>query len=114
MVIQGSSLYIRHLILDVYKPKSFAVDPTPPAVAQYTSMTVSNTVFTVFSGIGFFLSVIPLWWHLGSRNVGTYMYGVWTAIACLVHFVDSIVWDGNTVNQAPVWCDIGMPGCSFA
>ena len=84
------------------------------AVAQFTSMTVSNTMFTVFSGIGLILSVIPLWWHLGSRNVGTYMYGVWTAIACLVHFVDSIVWDGNTLNRAPVWCDIGTPRCSFA
>ncbi|KAF9647221.1 pheromone receptor, partial [Thelephora ganbajun] len=69
-------------------------------------MTASNTVFTVFSGIGFVLSVVPLWWHLESWNVGTCMYMIWTALACLVHFVNSIVWRGNVVNWAPVWCDI--------
>lgn len=73
-------------------------------------MTASNTAFTVFSGIGFFLSVVPLWWHLQSWNahVGTSMYLIWTALACLVFFVDSIVWNGNAINWAPVWCDIGM------
>ena len=70
-------------------------------------MTASNTAFTVFSGIGFILSVVPLYWHLESWNVGTCMYMVWTALGCLVHFVDSIVWNGNAVNWAPVWCDIG-------
>jgi len=34
------------------------------------------------------------------------MYMIWTAIACLVHFVNSIVWNGNAINWAPVWCDI--------
>ena len=34
------------------------------------------------------------------------MYMIWTALGCLVHFVDSIVWNGNVVNWAPVWCDI--------
>ena len=85
-----------------------------PVVTQPLLMTLSNTVFTVFSMIGLTLSVIPLWWHLGSRNVGTCMYAVWTALACLVFFVDSIVWDGNTINRAPVWCDICTPRCSFA
>jgi hypothetical protein len=77
-----------------------------PVVTKPPLMTVSNTVFTVFSGIGLTLSVIPLWWHLGSRNVGTCMFAVWTALACLVYFVNSIVWNGNTINRAPVWCDI--------
>ena len=70
-------------------------------------MTASNTTFTVFSAIGLVLSLIPLWWHLESWNIGTCMYMVWTALACLVHFVDSIVWSGNAINWAPVWCDIG-------
>ena len=72
-------------------------------------MTASNTAFTVFSGIGFLISVVPLYWHLESWNVGTCMYMIWTALACLVHFVDSIVWSGNAINWAPVWCDI----CTF-
>ena len=70
-------------------------------------MTASNTAFTVFSGIGFILSVVPLYWHLESWNVGTCMYMIWTALACLVHFVGSIVWNGNAINWAPAWCDIG-------
>ena len=85
-----------------------------PAVTQPFLMTISNTVFTVFSGIGLTLSVIPLWWHLASRNVGTCMYAVWTALTCLVFFVDSIVWDGNTINRAPVWCDICTSRYPFA
>ena len=39
--------------------------------------------------------------------MGTCVYMIWTALACLVHFVDSIVWSGNAINWAPVWCDIG-------
>lgn len=73
---------------------------------HHTKMTVSNTIFTVFSGLGLVLSLIPLWWHLKSRSVGTSMFMIWTALACLAHFVDSIIWNGNAINWAPVWCDI--------
>ena len=63
----------------------------------------------MFSGIGIILSLIPLWWHLKSWkvHVGTCAYMIWTALGCLVHFVDSIVWNENIINWAPVWCDIG-------
>ena len=77
-------------------------------------MTASNTAFTVFSAIGFILSLIPLWWHLEAWNIGTCMYMIWTALGCLVHFVDSIVWNGNTINWAPVWCDIGTFANAFS
>lgn len=70
-------------------------------------MTASNTAFTVFSAIGLVLSLIPLWWHLESWNVGTCMFMIWTALTCLVFFVDSIAWSGNIINWTPVWCDIG-------
>ena len=80
---------------------------------QRGEMTASNTVFTVFSGIGIIISIIPLWWHLESWNVGTCMYMIWTALACLVHFVDSIIWNGNVINWAPVWCDICTFGYPF-
>lgn len=39
-------------------------------------------------------------------NVGASLYMAWTALACLNQFINSIVWHGNTVNWAPVWCDI--------
>jgi len=69
-------------------------------------MSASTIVFSVFSGIGIILSLIPLYWHLDSLNVGTCMYMIWTALGCLVHFVGSILWNGNAINWAPVWCDI--------
>ncbi|KAF9791976.1 STE3-domain-containing protein [Thelephora terrestris] len=71
-------------------------------------MPAFNTVYSVFSGIGFILAIVPLSWHLESWNVGTCMYMIWTALACLVHFVDSILWNGNAINWAPVWCDIAI------
>jgi pheromone a factor receptor len=30
----------------------------------------------------------------------------WTALGCLNGFINSIVWNGNAINWAPVWCDI--------
>ena len=74
-------------------------------------MPAFNIVFIVFSGIGFIVSVIPLWWHLQSwhMRVGTCVYMIWTALDCLVFFVNSILWSGNVINRAPVWCDI----CTF-
>ena len=30
----------------------------------------------------------------------------WTGLACLNQFINSIVWKGNVINWAPVWCDI--------
>ena len=31
---------------------------------------------------------------------------VWTGLACLNQFINSIVWNNNAINWAPVWCDI--------
>ena len=30
----------------------------------------------------------------------------WTGLACLNQFINSIVWNNNAINWAPVWCDI--------
>lgn len=86
---------------------------------------ISNQVFTAFSFLGFLLCVIPLPWHLEGKhlyfaslvistncwsvsawNTGTCLYMIWTGLACLNQFINSIVWNGNAVNWAPVWCDI--------
>ena len=39
-------------------------------------------------------------------NMGTLLYMFWTGIAVLNMFINSIIWDGNAINSAPVWCDI--------
>ncbi|KAL0952910.1 hypothetical protein HGRIS_007125 [Hohenbuehelia grisea] len=69
-------------------------------------MTYPNPLFSTFAFAGFLLVSIPLPWHLEAWNTGTCLYMMWTAIGCLNQFINSIVWNGNTVNWAPVWCDI--------
>lgn len=87
-------------------------------------MSYPNYVFSIFAFIGFLLAIIPLPWHLEGTllplitvvfrltfsiawNVGTCLFMVWIAAGCLIQFVNSIIWNGNTINHAPVWCDIG-------
>jgi pheromone a factor receptor len=41
----------------------------------------------------------------------------WCGLGCLNMFINSIVWNGNAINWAPVWCDISsriVLGVSFA
>ena len=34
------------------------------------------------------------------------MYMLWTSLGCLILSINSIVWNDNVINSAPVWCDI--------
>ncbi|KIK58801.1 hypothetical protein GYMLUDRAFT_170654 [Collybiopsis luxurians FD-317 M1] len=70
------------------------------------TLTYPNWVFSMFAFIGFFISVIPLPWHLEAWNTGTCLFMVWTGLACLNQFINSIIWTGNVIDSAPVWCDI--------
>jgi pheromone a factor receptor len=91
-----------------------------------------NRAYTVCSFIGIVLSVIPLYWHLQGKlqftnrrpclnikahitawNTGTCMYMIWTALGCLIYFINSILWRGNVLDKAPIYCDIGKAECSF-
>lgn len=71
-------------------------------------MNVNPTypLFPVFSFLGFIAVLIPLPWHLQAWNSGTCMYIAWTAVGCLLQFVNAVVWRDNALNVAPVWCDI--------
>lgn len=62
--------------------------------------------FPIMAGLGFLLVLVPLPWHLEAWNSGTCYYMMWTALACLNQFVNSIVWSNDALNRAPVWCDI--------
>ncbi|KAF5342954.1 hypothetical protein D9758_014948 [Tetrapyrgos nigripes] len=39
-------------------------------------------------------------------NTGTCLYMVWTGLACLNLGINSVVWNNDAINRAPVWCDI--------
>ncbi|KAH7912936.1 pheromone A receptor-domain-containing protein [Hygrophoropsis aurantiaca] len=69
-------------------------------------MVPSNLTFSTFAFIGFVLVSIPLPWCLQSWNIGTCMYIAWTSLGCLIQFVNSILWNNNVINRAPIWCDI--------
>ncbi|KAJ7636804.1 pheromone B alpha 1 receptor, partial [Roridomyces roridus] len=82
-----------------------------------------NWVFSMFSFIAFLISFIPLPWHLEAWNVGTCMFMLWSGLANLVLFIDSIIWNGNMIDWSPTWCDISthflngfnlaIPACSL-
>ncbi|KAM6493088.1 Pheromone A receptor domain containing protein [Amanita muscaria] len=71
-------------------------------------MSYPNWIYSMFAFIGFLLVTIPFPWHLEAWNTGTCLYMAWTGIACLIQFINSIVWNGNAYNPAPLaaWCDI--------
>ncbi|KAF9226826.1 STE3-like pheromone receptor [Gyrodon lividus] len=86
-------------------------------------MPLPNSVFSVFSFAGFVLASMPLSWHLQYGNAGACMCMAWAGLACLMFFINSIVWNDNVSNSAPVWCDItshfligssvGIPACAL-
>ncbi|KAI0061292.1 pheromone receptor [Artomyces pyxidatus] len=67
-----------------------------------------NVLFSVFAVLGLVLSVIALYWHIEAFNVGICLFLVWTAVGCLILFINSVVWNGNMDNVAPIWCDIAV------
>nr|ANB67031.1 pheromone receptor [Agrocybe salicacicola] len=81
------------------------------------SMDPSYPAFPIFAFLSFLLVLIPLPWHLQAWNSGTCLFMIWTAVGCLNQFINSIVWHGNAIDWAPVWCDIStrlMVGISVA
>ncbi|TFK67120.1 STE3-domain-containing protein [Pluteus cervinus] len=76
-----------------------------------------NSIFSVFSFLGFMACMIPLPWHLEAWNTGMFLFMAWTGLGCLILFINSIVWHHNAMNWSPVWCDITsryIVGLSFA
>ncbi|KIM66574.1 hypothetical protein SCLCIDRAFT_1211339 [Scleroderma citrinum Foug A] len=65
-----------------------------------------NWFFSACSFIGFVFVTIPLPWHFEAWNTGTCLYMIWTSLGCLVLFINSVVWNSDVINKAPVWCDI--------
>ncbi|KIK89783.1 hypothetical protein PAXRUDRAFT_831771 [Paxillus rubicundulus Ve08.2h10] len=65
-----------------------------------------NALFSALSFIGFVLATVPICWHLRTSNSGICLFLAWTSLGCLVLFINSIIWNDNVINWAPVWCDI--------
>ncbi|TFK26911.1 STE3-like pheromone receptor [Coprinopsis marcescibilis] len=71
-----------------------------------SSLDPTYPLYPCLSFVGFILCSIPLSWHIQAWNSGTCAFAIWTGLACLNGFVNSMLWAGNTRNIAPVWCDI--------
>ena len=63
-------------------------------------------LYSVMSFLGFVVVLIPFSWHLQAWNAGTCAYMFWVSFACLIEFINSLIWSGNLYNNIPVWCDI--------
>jgi Pheromone A receptor len=42
--------------------------------------------------------------HVTAWNTGNCMYMIWTALGCLIYFVNAILWRGNVLDKAPICC----------
>ena len=90
----GESLAVPHLrSLALSFVAVMHADPTYP-------------LLPVFAFLGFVVGLIPLPWHLQAWNAGTCVYMIWASFACLIQFVNAIVWKETALSVAPVWCDI--------
>ncbi|KAJ2928483.1 hypothetical protein H1R20_g8608, partial [Candolleomyces eurysporus] len=72
------------------------------------ALDATYPLFPIFSFLGFILSITPLPWHLQAWNSGTVYFMMWSALACLNMFINSIVWADNARNTAPIWCEISI------
>ncbi|SPO32338.1 probable Pheromone receptor 1 [Ustilago trichophora] len=54
------------------------------------------------------LVLMPLAWHIRSRNVGTIALSVWLVLGNLDNFVNSMAWWNGLENKAPGFCDISI------
>ncbi|KDQ49476.1 hypothetical protein JAAARDRAFT_143398 [Jaapia argillacea MUCL 33604] len=72
--------------------------------------SLPTPVYSASSFIGFILVLVPFYWHRTHRrwNIGACCYIAWTALQCLNLFVNSVVWNHNAINWAPLWCDISI------
>lgn len=63
--------------------------------------------FPVGAFIAAVLVLVPLPSHWRARNVATLSMIVWLFVSNVIYAVDSIIWAGNVLDSAPIWCDIG-------
>ncbi|KAJ7657627.1 Rcb2.42 [Mycena polygramma] len=52
------------------------------------------------------LVLVPLPWHLRTRNTATLSIILWLFILNLTYGANAVIWAGNADVAAPVWCDI--------
>ena len=105
IVFQGTSA-IKRWRSHFSSVSQFFFDCRRTFVTMRRSHDPTYPLYPILSFLGFVVCLIPLPWHIQAWNSGTCAFMIWTAISCLIGFVNSLVWTGNVNNLAPVWCDI--------
>jgi pheromone a factor receptor len=62
----------------------------------------------VLSAIAAVLLLVPLPSQLRARNIPTLTLVLSTILVNVITVVNTLVWNGNTRDVAPVWCDFGQ------
>ncbi|KAL1704009.1 pheromone A receptor-domain-containing protein [Schizophyllum commune] len=63
-------------------------------------------LFPILAFLSSVLALLPVPFTLQVWNTGACVLAAWTATACLLSFINSVVWAGNVMDTVPVWCDI--------
>ncbi|KAJ7051652.1 pheromone A receptor-domain-containing protein [Mycena amicta] len=71
-------------------------------------LDLTYPLFPICAFLGFVMVLVPLPWHLHAWNSGTCFYMMWSSLACLNLFINSVVWADDVINKAPIWCDISI------
>ncbi|SNX82060.1 probable Pheromone receptor 1 [Melanopsichium pennsylvanicum] len=61
-----------------------------------------------FALVSAVLVLLPLPWHIRSRNVGTVALSTWLFLGNVDNFVNSMVWWNSTSDKAPVFCELSI------
>nr|WJN24961.1 putative pheromone receptor [Moesziomyces parantarcticus] len=54
------------------------------------------------------LVLLPLPWHIKSRNVGTIALSTWLFLGNVDNVVNSLAWWDTTSNKAPIFCELSI------
>ncbi|SJX66147.1 related to pheromone receptor a2 [Sporisorium reilianum f. sp. reilianum] len=66
-----------------------------------------------FALVAFFLVLLPLAWHIRSRNAGTISLSIWLLLGNLDTFINAMVWWSSTANLAPGYCELTVPASNL-
>ena len=113
-IVRGDEPFVPPLLALSFPAQKDGATPAPlhsrPLVCAVTMHSdPTYPLLPVFAFLGFIVALIPLPWHLQAWNAGTCVYMIWASFACLIQFVNAIVWRDTALDYAPVWCDISEP-----
>lgn len=78
----------------------------PFPVHAYSVRKMLDHVTPFFALFASILVLLPLSWHIRSRNVGTITLSLYLFFGNFDNFVNSTVWWSSTANKAPGFCEI--------